>query len=95
MREDTITQKVYVFDQSYNHDTLLYNFNLSLGDTLPLSYLHQHQMDTIYVTMIDSFFDGTVYRKQFHLHSLDPSLTFPWHNDNFLEKLYYFLFRFS
>jgi hypothetical protein len=38
MREDTITRKVYVFDQTNNADDLLYDFSLNPGDTLQSNY---------------------------------------------------------
>ena len=38
MREDTITQRIYVYDQFNNADDLLYDFSLNAGDTLQSNY---------------------------------------------------------
>jgi hypothetical protein len=66
-RQDIPNKKIYLFDGSNPNDTLLYDFNLSLGDTLPYSYDH---MDTaITVILVDSIFDGDNYRKRFYLSS--------------------------
>lgn len=41
IREDTITQQVFVYDQSNDTDALLYDFNLTDGDTLNSVYAGQ------------------------------------------------------
>jgi hypothetical protein len=38
MREDTIQQKVYVFAHQNNQENLLYDFSLSIGDTINSNY---------------------------------------------------------
>jgi len=40
IREDTLNKKVYYLPKGEISDTLLYDFNLSLGDTLPLTYIY-------------------------------------------------------
>lgn len=64
IRQDTIDRKVYFLSPGSTNDTLLYDFNLSIGDTLPPSWRNQIAM---IVTHIDSIFDGTGYRKYFSL----------------------------
>jgi len=49
-----------------NPEQLLYDFDLDIGDTLPLSYTNAPN-NIIVVTNIDSFFTPHGYRKRFHL----------------------------
>jgi hypothetical protein len=59
---------IYMYDWSHQRDTVLYDFNLNIGDTIHDSYLHQH--DSAYpvtVLSIDSIFDGINFRKRFNL----------------------------
>lgn len=73
---DTISPYAYVrdtlnkiyFTSFGNPDTLLYDFNLIVGDTLPLSYLINASY-TVTVTAIDSIVVGNSYRKRFELSS--------------------------
>ena len=62
-RQDVSHRKVYVFDSG--HDTLLYNFNLSLYDTLPESVCNSHLSN--YISSIDSIMIDNSYRKRFWL----------------------------
>ncbi|HXD94640.1 MAG TPA: T9SS type A sorting domain-containing protein [Bacteroidia bacterium] len=64
IRQDTLAKKVFMFKAGVN-DTLLYDFNLHVGDTLPASYVSQRGLN--YVSSIDSILIGTNYRKQFHI----------------------------
>ena len=64
IRQDTLQKKVFFLPSGSLNDTLLYNFNLNLGDTLPPTYNHQ---TTLIVNHVDSMFDGTNYRKYFSL----------------------------
>ena len=64
LREDTSTRKVYVCFPNYTKDTLLYNFNLHVGDTLRQTYIKRWG-DTETVKAIDSVLVGSTYRKQF------------------------------
>ena len=64
IRQDTLTKRVFLFKAGVN-DTLLYDFNLHLGDTLPSSYVNQRGLN--YVSSVDSILIGTNYRKQFHI----------------------------
>jgi hypothetical protein len=66
IRQDIPNRKVYIYN---NPDSLLYDFNLSVGDTLPRSYNHLDTSFSIVVTSIDSLFDGIDYRRRFYLSS--------------------------
>ncbi|MCD6113479.1 MAG: T9SS type A sorting domain-containing protein, partial [Bacteroidales bacterium] len=56
----------YTNSESYpNTDTLLYDFNLEIGDTLPETYTTPH--DCFVVTDIDSILVNGSYKKQFYL----------------------------
>jgi hypothetical protein len=65
IRQDVINKKVYFCDSSTTSNRLLYNFNLNVGDTLPLTY--NNTVNTNYVSSIDSILIGTNYRKRFHI----------------------------
>ncbi len=65
IRQDTNTRKVYYRSSSSAHDTLLYDFNLFLGDTLPPTYINASNY--AYVSRIDSFYMQGSYHKRFWL----------------------------
>jgi len=72
IRQDSIHKKVYYrTNSSTSVDTLLYNFNLSVGDTLPSSYINNYNLRN-YVSAIDSILVGTSYRKQYHISINSP-----------------------
>ncbi|MEA3480262.1 MAG: T9SS type A sorting domain-containing protein [Bacteroidota bacterium] len=64
-----IDNNVWYFVPAYPpfppQDTLLYDFNLGVGDTL-ISWLND-PCDTITISSIDSILIGNVYKKRFHL----------------------------
>jgi hypothetical protein len=60
-RQDIINKKVYLFE--YGQDTLAYNFNLNVGDTLPGSFINGFN----FVNFIDSVLVGNHYNKRFWL----------------------------
>jgi hypothetical protein len=62
-REDIPNKKVYIY--ALNKDTLLYDFNLSLHDTLRPSYINNAV--TNFVSSVDSLLVGNTYRKRFWL----------------------------
>ena len=64
IRQDTLQRKIYFLPPFQNTDTLLYDFNLSLGDTLPPSYTN---CTTNIVSSVDSVLVGAMYRKRFGL----------------------------
>jgi hypothetical protein len=63
-REDTTNRKVFFLPPGSISDTLLYNFNLSVGDTLPVTYTNDFFVSNI-VTSIDSILIGSKYHKRF------------------------------
>lgn len=66
LRQDSIHKKVYYRNNSLTAvDTVLYNFNLNVGDTLPVGYNNYRGAN--YVSSIDSILIGTNYRKQYHI----------------------------
>jgi hypothetical protein len=50
LREDTIARRVYHFNQNTQTDQLLYDFSLSIGDTMPVAFNPQNYI----LTAIDS-----------------------------------------
>lgn len=60
-------RQVYIGVQSQGQftDTLLYDFDLSLGDTLPQSWILSY--DDVEVTAVDSIWIDGVYRKKFRV----------------------------
>lgn len=65
LRQDTSLRKVFfVFPLSFV-DTLLYDFNLSIGDTLPITFINYSP--DVFITSIDSVLMGSDYRKRFML----------------------------
>jgi hypothetical protein len=69
-RNDSINKKVYFVPPSALSDTLLYDFNLNLGDALHQSYLYDSTYwgGVIVVTGIDSVIIGSKYHKRFLLY---------------------------
>jgi hypothetical protein len=66
-RNDSVNKKVYY---NYNStDTLLYDFNLNLGDTLPSTYNHYSLID--FVATIDSVLIGNDFHKRFGIANFD------------------------
>jgi len=71
IRQDTAQRKIYLHMSP--SDVLLYDFNLNIGDTLPVSYIN-YQGSGNYVSSIDSVLVGTTYRKQYHISTnVDPN----------------------
>ncbi|MCW3083565.1 MAG: hypothetical protein JWP12_931 [Bacteroidetes bacterium] len=66
-REDVSNKKVYFIPAGELTDTLLYDFNLSVGDTLPGSYTHPTIVSTDTVSSIDSVLIGSIYHKRFNI----------------------------
>ena len=72
IRQDTVARKVYCFVYGTGtNDTLLYDFNLHVGDTLPKSYVNGGTFNN-HVSSIDSIIIGTTYRRQYHISSTNP-----------------------
>lgn len=68
-RNDSINKKVFFIYPMTSSDTLLYDFNLSIGDTVPPSPLNDNGNIVNIVTNIDSVYLGNVYRKRYQLDS--------------------------
>jgi hypothetical protein len=64
IRQDTVSKKVYCNLPSFNHDSLLYNFNLNINDTLPNTIINPPPWVMI-ITSVDSIqlLDGTFRRR--------------------------------
>lgn len=67
IREDT-NKRIYFRSPIVNYDTLLYDFNLAVGDTLS-GFLCNYCSDSIYVSSIDSVLVGSSFRKRYNLSS--------------------------
>lgn len=77
LRQEISNKKVFYYPPfSYPQaDTLLYDFDLEVGDSVPLSYLYPYNFCDAVVDTIDSVFVGGTYRKRFHIST---SGTPPW-----------------
>jgi hypothetical protein len=69
LRQDTSARKVYFFlANPPKNDTLLYDFNLNAGDTLPPSFTNNYyNTPRNYVSSIDSVLVGPNYRKRYNI----------------------------
>ncbi len=65
-RNDVPDKKVYYLPPDFDHDTLLDDFSLSIGDTLPPSYANI-AYPNVYVIYIDSILINSNYHKRFML----------------------------
>lgn len=70
LRQDTALRKVFFIHPLFNQDTLLYDFNLNVGDTLPDSWNNYSPFN--HVSSIDSILIGANYRKRFMLSCCTP-----------------------
>jgi len=66
IRQDSLQKKVFLYDATSNKDTLLYDFNLNVGDTL---HILNSNYGIHYVTSIDSVLVGAKYHKEFLLET--------------------------
>ena len=64
--EDTVLKKVYLILPGSTTDTLLYDFSLGVGDTIPFGINNQIN-PILYVDQIDSVQIGNSYRKRLRL----------------------------
>jgi len=70
-RNDSINKKVYYFPPEATSDTLLYDFNLNIFDTLPQSFVYDPTITGItYVNEIDSVLIGLNYHKRFGFYNI-------------------------
>ena len=70
LREDIGSKKVFYLPVSASSDTLLYDFNLAVGDPVPLSI--NNWCPALQVGSIDSVLIGTSYRKRWNM--ADPNI---------------------
>ncbi len=68
-REDILAKRIYFHSQYYPSDTLLYDFNLNLGDSLSPSLTNNQSYSQNMVTSVDSVLVGYEYRKRFGISS--------------------------
>jgi hypothetical protein len=66
-REDSINKKIYFVEPTSSSDTLLYSFNLNIGDTLPNTYMNASAPRRNWVSKIDSVLVGGFYHKRFSI----------------------------
>jgi len=69
VRQDTGLKKVFLYDFSNNNDTLLYDFNLTVGDTLPQTYINVAYPNVV-VQAIDSIQLTDGFHKRFVLNTV-------------------------
>lgn len=65
IRQDSINKKVYYIDSTMTTDTLLYDFDLTIGDTIYNWYSIYNQYPMV-VTSIDSVYISSSYHKVFN-----------------------------
>lgn len=72
LRQDTISKKVYFARPGYS-DTVLYDFNLHIGDTIHSLYCHWNRpsgyQNRLIINSIDSVLVGAFYHKRFNTNS--------------------------
>ncbi len=77
LREDSF-KHIYFFDLHDKKEYLIYDFNLQVGDTIPLGYNHKNENYPIVISNIDSILIDTVYRKRFGLSDMSSNYTEPY-----------------
>lgn len=69
-RNDAVNKKILFIPANEISDTLLYDFNLNINDSLPASYLHNPLIGmNSYVSQVDSMLIGMNYHKRFWISS--------------------------
>lgn len=68
-RNDSLNKLVYYIAPFTSNETVLYDFNLTVGDTIPPSLLNENGTIVNVVANIDTVFLGGVYRKRFIIDS--------------------------
>jgi hypothetical protein len=66
-RNDVLGKKVYFVPEGAAMEVLLYDFNLSLNDKLPETYLYNYNQDTSYISQVDSVLIGNEYHSRYQL----------------------------
>jgi hypothetical protein len=73
-RNDSLNKKVWMLGNNWK-DTLLYDFDLKIGDTLQPTLLHDTS-EILVVDSIDSILVGVNFHRRFHI-AVDTSSTYP------------------
>ncbi|TAH43530.1 MAG: T9SS type A sorting domain-containing protein [Bacteroidetes bacterium] len=66
LREDSLNRLIYFVPRDSINESLLYDFNLSVGDTLPSYFIDLFGLSYTTITSIDSMLIGSEYRKVLH-----------------------------
>lgn len=66
IRQDIPSKRVYIRKANYLADSVLYDFNLNVGDTITDDKIFWPSISTAIVTSIDSIFIGSQYRAQYN-----------------------------
>jgi len=72
IRQDSINKKVYYRKYLMTSDTLLYDFDLAIGDTLPATYINNSLFKPTIVSGIDSMLVDNKYHKLFTFYNTAP-----------------------
>ncbi|MFZ4522986.1 MAG: T9SS type A sorting domain-containing protein [Bacteroidales bacterium] len=75
-RNDSVNKKVYFVPANALNPTILYDFNLNLFDSLPVTYLFDTISGFSYVSSIDSLLIGNEYHKRFRISSDNGSIDY-------------------
>lgn len=75
-RNDSINRKVYFLPANETKDTLLYDFQMNLSDTLIQTYLYDSTYGVIFVNEIDSIYIGNEYHKRFRISSANGAINY-------------------
>lgn len=68
IRQDTLLKTIYIYHGSGNNDTILYDFNIQLGDTIPETwFMRAPTWYHYHVTNVDSILIGSDYRKRWEI----------------------------
>jgi len=65
LRQDTMSRQVYFIAMDSTNESILYDFSLSIGDTVPDLIFKQYTFDHVTIAAIDSILVGSIYRKSF------------------------------
>lgn len=66
LRDDSLNRKIYFIPRDSINEILLYDFGLTVGDTLPRYFIDLFGLNYTTITSIDSMLIGPGYRKAFH-----------------------------
>lgn len=72
IRQDSISKRVYFIDSTLTTDTLLYDFNIAIGDTIQTWYTRVWVSDLLIVSAIDSVLIKGSYHKRFNFLNSTP-----------------------